>query len=555
MKKIISYSSKFLLLWFAVPLAYSQVNTVRIIPPLNSELSSINAKAILARQISDRSNVKIVDDDTAELNITLLVEKKDSPESYSIIENGDTSLKIIGSDERGLLYGIGKFLRTSSFDQDGFSASEWEGSSSPNGKVRGMYFASHFNNFYEAAPIQEVLNYVEELVLWGVNYLVFTYPVWQFEGMDDVKAKNMASRLNQIMSAAKSNGMKVGLIQVPNGGFKTTPKEFLNVPVPDALGRRGNFGVNLDPANPQAHALLLKQAKEQLELFKSVGLDAIIFWPYDEGGCGCDDCWPWGARGFPKLSKEISSLAREKYPEIEIVLSTWVFDTPEAGEWKGLSEFLQSDQSWADYIMADSHEDYPPYPLDIEVPGGLPLLNFPEISMWGQSPWGGYGANPLANRLQGLWDQTDNKLSGGFPYSEGIYEDINKVICTQLYWDRSRSTSSIVKEYIAYEFSPKVVDEVAKVFEIFEANHSRKKIDSNALEAFRLVKQADRKLTPQIRKSWRWRIVYLRAVIDKELYLKKELKGEVLKKAFEELTEIYHAGNSHDMPIHPPVIE
>jgi hypothetical protein len=555
MKIIIRYSSKFLLLCFAIPLAYSQVNTVRIIPPLNSELSTINTKAILARQITNRSKVKIVDDDTADLNITLLVEKMASHESYSIIGNGNMNLKIIGSDERGLVYGIGKFLRTSTFHQVGFAPSEWKGTSTPNGKVRGMYFASHFNNFYEAAPIQEVLNYVEELVLWGVNYLVFTYPVWQFEGMDDVKAKNMASRLNQIMSAAKSNGMNVGLIQVPNGGFKTTPKEFLNVPVPDALGRRGNFGVNLDPANPQAHALLLKQAKEQLELFKSVCLDAIIFWPYDEGGCGCDDCWPWGARGFPKLSKEISSLAREKYPEIEIVLSTWVFDTPEAGEWKGLSEFLQSDQSWADYIMADSHEDYPPYPLHIEVPGGLPLLNFPEISMWGQSPWGGYGANPLANRLQSLWDQTDNKLSGGFPYSEGIYEDINKVICTQLYWDGSRSTSSIVKEYIAYEFSPKVVDEVAKVFEIFEANHSRKKIDSNALEAFRLVKQADRKLTPQIRKSWRWRIVYLRAVIDKELYLKKELKGEVLKKAFEELTEIYHAGNSHDMPIHPPVIE
>src|SRR5690606_21908111 len=107
----------------------------------------------------------------------------------------------------------------------------------------------------------------------------------------------------------------------------------------------------------KAHALILKQAEEQLDLFTSVGLDAIIFWPYDEGGCGCDECWPWGARGFPKLSKEISYLARKKFPHIEIVLSTWVFDTPNAGEWAGLSKFLENNQGWVDYIMADSHED------------------------------------------------------------------------------------------------------------------------------------------------------------------------------------------------------
>ena len=66
------------------------------------------------------------------------------------------------------------------------------------------------------------------------------------------------------------------------------------------------------------------------------------------------------------------------------------------------------------------------------MPGGLPLLNFPDISMYGQNPWGGYGANPHPGRLQQRWDETKKKLSGGFPYSEGIYEDINKVICAQL---------------------------------------------------------------------------------------------------------------------------
>lgn len=51
--------------------------------------------------------------------------------------------------------------------------------------------------------------------------------------------------------------------------------------------------------------------------------------------------------------------------------------------------------------------------------GGLPLLNFPEISMWGRGPWGGWGANPLPSRFEGLWQQTKGFVLGGMPYSEG----------------------------------------------------------------------------------------------------------------------------------------
>jgi hypothetical protein len=57
------------------------------------------------------------------------------------------------------------------------------------------------------------------------------------------------------------------------------------------------------------------------------------------------------------------------------------------------------------------------------------------------------------------------------------------------------------------------------------------------------------------RKAWRWRILYLRALIDREmLRTKGELKSETLKQAFRELTTIYHAEEGHSMPIHPPVI-
>jgi hypothetical protein len=536
--------------------ANAQVYTLRITIPRNAGLITKHAREVMAHQITTRCDARIIKTKSAQFTIDLLTESTPVPESFRIVEVGPAHLQIIGSDENGLLYGIGKFLRSSRFDQGSFTPGIWRGSSAPSGKVRGMYFASHFGNFYEAAPIAEVQQYVDELALWGVNFLVVHFPLFQFTGFDDPAARQSIARLKQILLVAKSNGMKVGLLQVANGGFNSTPKELLNVAVPDSLHRRGDFGVNLNPANPKAHELLVQNWIQLLDQFKDPGLDAIVHWPYDEGGCGCAECWPWGARGFPKLSRELSIIARDKYPGIQVVLSTWVFDTPPAGEWEGLTNFLQHDKSWLNYIMADAHEGFPRYPLSKGVPGSLPLLNFPEISMWGQDPWGGYGANSLPNRFQRLWNETENKLSGGFPYSEGIYEDINKVICSQLYWDGKRTTTDILREYIAYEFSPLVVEPVANAIDIFESNHFRENINPSAIDALHLVENAEKKLTPQVRKSWRWRIIYLRAIIDKELYKTKgKLEGETLRNAFNELTAIYHAEHGHSMPIHPPVIK
>lgn len=555
MKAIVKCLITGVAIYFAIGTTCAQVHSVRIVLPQNTGIVAKNAAGILSKQISQRCLSVLINNGNPDLIIQLELDSSIAPESFRILDGPKGIIRIIGGDESGIVYGAGKLLHTSRYDIAGFTPGLWRGYSSPQCKVRGIYFATHFGNFYEHAPIGEIQEYINSLALWGVNYLMVAFPRWQFTGFNDPEAKRSLARLKIIMLAAKSVGMKVA-IGGSNEDFKTTPTGFLRTPVPDPLKRRGNFGVNLDPAKADAHSMLMRDWSALMDQFKDVTLDAIVFWPYDEGGCGCDQCWPWGARGYPKLCQELTKISRDKFPGIEIVLSTWMFDTPPAGEWEGLTKYLKNEKGWANYILADSHEEFPRYPLDKEVPGRLPLLNFPEISMWGQKPWGGYGANPFPARLQYLWNETENKLSGGFPYSEGIYEDINKIICSQLYWDMNRATTDIVREYISFEFSPDVVDNVLKVVKILETNHNRKHIAESALEAYQLVQEAELKLSSQVRHSWRWRILYLRALIDSEIFLTKgELKGEKLRKAFNELTAIYHAENSHSMPIHPPVIK
>lgn len=533
--------------------------TVRLTVPDNAGLVLKSAAALFTRHVQERSAAKVLTDGNAPVTVELAIVPGGAAEGFTIADGKDAGVRIVGNDERGVLYGVGKFLRGSRYGAAGFIPGAWRGTSQPKCPVRAVYLATHFNNFYEAAPLDELRRYVQDLSLWGYNTVLVHYPTWQFAGLSDPAARAWLERFKTVLGEARKSGLQVGLLQAPNNGYKTTPNELRGAKVPGNF--RGNFGVNVCASKPEARKLLLQLYDELLDQFKDTGLDCFGLWPYDEGGCACEQCWPWGARGYISLSREMVQHIRARFPACKVILSTWCFenekDTNPDGEWVGLTKALGEDKSWVDYIMADGHDNYfPKFPLETGVPGGLPLLNFPEISMFGMHPWGGYGANPAPAHFEALWGRIKHKASGGAPYSEGIYEDINKAICAQFYWDPDRKADDTVKEYAAFEFSPDAAADLLEAVRIFEKNHDRRRIGESALRAFELVRKAEAGMTAQARAAWRWRIFYLRALIDKELFERKgKLEGETLKAAFEELTRIYHAENAHSMPIKPPQVK
>ena len=539
----------------------AEVKEVRILTNGIGSALVRDAVAAFAARIERRCPARIVAG-KAELTIRLRRETGIGPEGFFIREPKSGEIEIAGPDDRGLLYGLGKLLHTSSFTGQGFAPGSWRGKSVPISPVRGIYLACHFGNFYEVAPLEEIQAYVEDLAFWGINSLVLSFPPWQYDSFEDPRARENLQRIRLIMKSARRAGISAGLMQATNQVFRTAPRELLNAPYPDDWKRRGNLGTNVCPSKPAGHAYLMKFWSRLLQEFQDPGLDVLAFWPYDEGGCGCPDCWPWGARGHPLFMREVSRMARQRWPSCRFILSTWMYDSPPAGEWEGLTRLLQENPGLTDYLMADAHEDFPRYPLERGVPGRKPLLNFPEISMWGMSPWGGFGANPLPGHLQELWNQVATRVSGGFPYSEGIYEDLNKVICSQFYWDPRQSALETVSAYAAAYFSPEVSRAVARAVAIMEKNHRRSRRErfagdaAEAQLALQVLKDSESSLTPQARESWRWRILFLRAQIDSLLARSHgRMEGEELRRAFAELVRIYHAEYVHTNKVAPPPME
>lgn len=494
-------------------------------------------------------------------NVELTIRPGIGAEGFRI-EDG----RITGNDERGLIYGVGKFLRDPA----------WRGTSKPDRALRPMYFATHFHNFYHDAPIADVCRYIEELALWGCNLLMVWFDMHHYAGIDDPAAQAMVRRLRTMLETAQGVGMQSGLAMLANEAYANSPLEQRGDFRWKENGYKSNigaYGVEICPNKPGGMELICRYRQEVLDAFAGLDIGLFSLGAYDQGGCTCARCRPWGANGYLRTCEVVAPLVKRSFPNAKFMLVTWYLDKHIDGEWAGLARaFANGAPQYVDCLLADNAGSFPEYPLKHGVPGGLPVISFPEISMVGMWPWGGFGANPRIAHWQSYWDSLDARIAAAIPYSEGIYEDLNKVLQLQHGWDRRRPLCDIAREYAAAEFSPDTadaaVDAMLKMEETLEHGvdyggvrdvmigggwdrivgatptiYRTPKVTKPVRHAS-LLRRIDAKLPPEKRSAWRWRVLYLRALLDEELLRSGGRPTEASDRHFDELVRIYHAGEA-----------
>jgi hypothetical protein len=530
-----------------------------------TERTGIVARAVerLAETVGERSGLAAGENVGGGATVVLDIAPGEPPEGFRI-EDAGGAVAVVGGDERGLLYGVGRLLRDARFGPGEFAFGPWRGASAPARDVRGIYFATHFHNFYHEAPINDVCRYVEDLALWGCNTLSVWFDMHHYTGMDDPAARAMIERLRTVLQAGRAVGIRPALTTLANEAYADSPEHLRADWTAGHDGYTtapgGHYHVEICPSRPGGLDLILRRRREMLQAFADLDIEYVWIWPYDQGGCTCGRCAPWGANGFLRVARPEAEVIRSVCPAARIVLSTWYFDRFTSGEWEGLARaFEREPPDWADYLLVDDYgTSFPRYPLEHGSPGGLPMVNFPEISMYDMWPWGGYGMNPLPGHLQAIWDECGPFVAGGFPYSEGIFEDINKAVILQFYWDPARTAAQTVREYVSAAFSPDAADDLCRAVELMEAGHSHRPAGEeersaagdrlyvmantrHSEECLALVEKAERGLTDAVRRSWRWRTFYLRAAIDAEIARNAGRPTDRLDAMFDELGEIYAA--------------
>lgn len=502
----------------------------------------------------------------ADVYAELRINDKLEPESYEIRKTDPLHILITGADMPGLVYGVGRLLHRGYKEiKDEYCV--------PDKSVRAIYYATHFNNFYQAAPIEKIVEHMEQQMLWGCNCISMWFDMHHFYGMNDPEAVKLLERLRTIYAEAKRLGLKTALTMLANEYYYGAEKHLIAENSTEGTGyflkMAGFYETELCPSNPEGEELLVEARREMLAFLSNVTeLDYVTLWPYDQGGCTCPKCRPWGGNGFLKISKRLAKELREFFPNAKCILSAWRFDSFTNGEWESVLNQLGELSGDFDILMADFASPTTPPDLPERAKAvGMQLVGFPDISMLA-TPWGGFGAAPAPKLLDKIYQERESGGDGGFCYSEGIFEDLNKVVMLSLYFGNSTANEAVC-DYFRYHFGEKTVEYAKEFVECLETSLSRRRINADGVvnnyprekvegelprfeiknpdavdREFELAQKLNEIVTEEVREGSRFQMFYLRAVIDYELAKDNGRLTAETEMAAQKLEKMYYADNA-----------
>ncbi len=93
------------------------------------------------------------------------------------------------------------------------------------------------------------------------------------------------------------------------------------------------------------------------------------------------------------------------------------------------------------------------------------------------------------------------------------------------------------------------------MIDLLEAAASRsylkQPVDADGVQrAYRLAEEVNDRLPAWAKRNWRWEILYLRAILDRERFIGEGLETPAAEAAMMRLIEIYHCQLETDSPYH-----
>lgn len=441
--------------------------------------------------------------------------KKPGSEGYRIAvkEKDRPVILIIGSDSRGLLYGIGMFLRRLIWGNNSIKIrKDLAISSSPMYPLRGHQLGYRpKTNAYDAWTVEQFEQYIRELALFGANSIEILPPRTDDDAISPhmkVPPLEMMIKLSEIID---SYGLDVW-IWYPN---MFTEEEFKD------------------------KDCMIREMEEREEIFSKLKrIDAVFIPGGDPGSLDANTLFEW--------SGEVYRLLNKYHPKAKIWLSPQCFRPTK----KWLEDFysnVKREPGWLGGIVFGPWIKTPLQELRSIIPKNYPIRHYPDIthSLHCQYPvrdWdlafaitlGRECINPRPKAEKYIHNLFAPYTIGSISYSEGINDDVNKFVWSDQDWDPNTPVIETLRDYARLFISPEYTEEIAQGIVALEENWEGPLLVNDRVDiTLRQWRDIERSAPERVLNNYRFQMCLLRAYYDayirRRLIYETELEREALE--------------------------
>ncbi len=415
---------------------------------------------------------------------------------------GKDILWLIGADERGVMYAVGQFLRTAELSENLILFSkDNEIATSPQYPIRGHQIGYRDKaNSYDAWDVDTYEQYIREMAIFGAN------------SVENIPFDNGGGPLMELSSEDMNREMSEICRNYGLDYWVWTP-------------------IDLDISD---ESNLLAEAEKHIGLYKNTPKLDDVFFPGGDPG----DNHP---RYIMPLLVKISAVLHQYHPDAGIWLSLQGFNEEQINYF---FQYLEDNSpEWFTGVVSGpgspdmattrsrlpdkyKHRHYPDITHTIRCQ--YPVENFDQAFAVTQ---GREICNPQPFFYARIHNRFAPSTDGFVAYSDGMHDDVNKAVWSQMGWNTERDVQRVVTEYSRFFFGLSVADAAATGIIGLEGNWDGPVLENAGVETTLAWWQNLESNYPELQENWRWQKLLKRAYFDAFLKKRKYYEENLEKEA------------------------
>ncbi|MCC6489727.1 MAG: hypothetical protein IT364_19715 [Candidatus Hydrogenedentes bacterium] len=430
----------------------------------------------------------------------------DKKESYALWADtkpeGTNRVYVVGHDARGVLFGVGRLLRTLEMRPGQVSLPATTAvASAPDQPIRGHHFGyDDTNNTFDAWTLAQFEQQFRDLIVFGMNTVELSLDFKAESPHMPVPAEKMNIDLSRLVH---SYGLDVWIFHALHGDVS-------------------------DPALAEQEL-----ARSAYVFEKMPYLDAVFVPGGDPGETPPQTLMPFLAK--------LAELLHKHHPGAALWLSNQAFEDSENDY---LYDYLANEKPawlkgmvfgpWTKITIREARE---------RTPSQYPIRSYPDMThnVRSQFPvphWdrafahtlGRECANPRPFAQAQIHHNEIPYCDGSIPYSEGVNDDVNKVVWLARSWDTEADIAEVMRDYGRYFIGEDLGPAIAEGLLAEEKNWEAPLLNHPVVsETFAHWQAIEQKADMAVKNNWRFQLGLIRAYYDE--YLKQRLAVAVEREA------------------------